>query len=119
MNITVKLNIDNAKIKSRISAAKKIAMFATSKQALDDCNYYCKEDQDGLINSSLTFSDFENGKLRWNTVYARMQYYLDSANTDINPNARKMWAHHAESVHGKDWQAVFEAALRKYLKEQK
>lgn len=117
MNVTVKIKIDTAKVKSRISAAKKKAMFDTAQQALKDCNYYCKEDQDGLINSSLTDSDFENGKLCWNTVYARKQYYLDAVRKDINPNARKMWAHHAESVHGKDWLAVFEAALRKYLKE--
>lgn len=117
MNVTVKININTAKIKSRISAAKKRAMHDTSQQALADCNYYCKKDQSSLIDSSQTYSDFENGKLCWNTVYARKQYYLDAARTDINPNARKMWAHHAESVHGKDWQVAFEAALRKHLKE--
>ena len=40
MNVTVKINVDTAKIKSRISAAEKRAMHDTSQQALTDCNYY-------------------------------------------------------------------------------
>lgn len=50
--------------------------------------------------------------------YAKLQYYLDAAKTDINPNARKMWAHYAESVHGKKWNEVYQAAFRKYAKEE-
>lgn len=60
-----------------------------STQALKDCNYYCKQDQDGLINSSIVHSDLENGVLIWKTPYARKQYYLDSACKDKNPNAKK------------------------------
>ncbi len=101
MAVTVKF--DKNAVKMRLLGATKKAIIATSTQALKDSNYYCKEDQEGLINSSITHSDFEKGLLIWKTPYAKMQYYLDSASKDKNPNAQKMWAHKAHSVHGKEW----------------
>lgn len=109
----MKVTFDRNATKLRLQAANQKATFATATQALKDCNYYCKEDQEGLINSSISSSDLDNGLLIWNKPYAKMQYYLDSTSLDPNKNARKMWAHHAHSVHGEQWQAVYQAALIK------
>ena len=47
------------------------------------------------------FSDFEKGKVIWQTPYARRLFYNPQYNfsKDANPNARGLWAEHAKSVH--------------------
>lgn len=48
---------------------------------------------------------------------ARRQYYLNSVRRDINPNARKMWAHYAASIHGNDWLKAMQQLFSRYAKE--
>ncbi len=115
MNVRVSLNINNAS--ARITKSAQKAVLITSEQALKDCNYYCKEDQDGLISSSEVHSELEKGILRWQTPYARMQYYLDAALKEKNPNARKMWAHYAASKNGNEWLAIYQKAFKEFAKE--
>lgn len=104
----VRVTLNKQAVLQRLTEQHKKAQMAMSQQALKDCNYYCKQDQDGLINSSITHSDFESGVLKWQTPYARKQYYLDSACKDKNPNAQKMWAHKAASEHKEDWRMIYE-----------
>lgn len=108
VNITFNKNATLEKLMER----HKIAQIKMSEQALKDSNYYCKQDQSTLISSSLVYSDYENGILKWHTPYARKQYYLDSAQTDKNPNAQKMWAHKAASVHQSDWLLIYEKVFK-------
>ncbi|MFI3206488.1 MAG: minor capsid protein [Clostridia bacterium] len=112
-----KFTFDKDKVVTRLVGASEKAIFITSEQALKDCNVYCKEDQEGLINSSLTASEPEKGLLIWNEPYAKKQYYLDSTNTDKNPKARKMWAHYAKSVHGKEWLETMQKAFKEKAKK--
>lgn len=109
-NVKVTLNTNG--IEERFLKLHKKAMYAMSSQALKDCNYYCKEDQEGLINSSILHSDLENGILKWQTPYARKQYYLDSASKDKNPNAQKMWAHKAGAEHKEDWKLIYDKVFK-------
>lgn len=108
----VKVTLNTKKIEERLLKQHKKAQYAMSTQALKDCNYYCKQDQDGLIGSSIIHSDLENGVLIWKTPYAKKQYYLDSARKDKNPNARKMWAHQASSEHKEDWLAIYDKVFK-------
>lgn len=108
----VKVTLNKAAVMARFEKQHKKAQFAMSQQALADCNYYCKQDQSGLINSSQTHSDLENGVLCWSTPYARKQYYLDSSCKDVNPNASKMWAQKAASEHKEDWKAIYEKVFK-------
>lgn len=108
----VKVTLNKTAVRERLEKQHKKAQFAMSQQALKDCNYYCKQDQSGLINSSQTHSDFENGVLCWSTPYARKQYYLDSTCQDVNPNASKMWAHKAASEHKEEWKAIYEKVFK-------
>lgn len=117
MDIRVTVKLDRAAVEERLKRSAEKAVFDTSQQVLKDSNKYCKQDQSTLISSSLIHSEPEKGRLRWKTPYARMQYYLDAARKDINPNARKMWAHYARTVHGAEWYAIFSAAFKKYSKE--
>lgn len=110
--MSVHINIDREAIILRIKQAKSQALTITSNEALKDCNYYCKEDQEGLINSSLIHSEPEKGILRWDTPYAKRQYYLSSVNKDKNIHASKMWAHKARAKHGDEWKEKFERAFK-------
>lgn len=111
------MKINTAKIINRVQNASDKAIFVTSQQALKDSNYYCKQDQSGLISSSLIHSDPDHGKLVWKTPYARRQYYLTATRTIVNRRARKMWAHVAAAEHKKDWLAVYRATLKKEMKK--
>lgn len=114
MSFTVRF--DRTACAARIrTAAEGRALLITSEQVLKDCNYYCKQDQSGLINSSLIHSQPEKGKLIWKTPYAKRQYYLNSASTDVNPNASWMWCHKAKARWGKDWQKMYNKAFKEDL----
>ena len=74
--MNLEINTDSFAVKAQIEADIKRVLPVLSQQILQDCNYFCKQDQGGLIASSQTASNFEEGTLIWNTVYAVMQYYL-------------------------------------------
>lgn len=113
MGVRVEINKDA--VRARIEAANKKALYVVSEQALGDCNYYCRVDQGTLRDSSERSSDLKNGQLVWDTPYAKRVYYTGSPSHDINPNASLMWCEVAQNQHGKDWEKVYEAALRDNL----
>ena len=100
---------------ARLEGAVAQATHITAQQALKDCNYFCKQDQSTLVDSSITHSRLEDGKLIWHTPYARKQYYLRATRLEVNANARFMWAHYAATKHKDDWLAVFRAAFARFL----
>lgn len=102
--MAVRINISEAKIKVKIDGIWGEGIGILANEILNDCNQYCKEDTGMLIASSLTHSKLDEGKLIWQTPYARRQYYkIRTAHTDVNPQARWKWAHFAKSVHMKQW----------------
>lgn len=111
-DVKVKVTFNMNAVEERLLKQHKKAQYEMSIQALKDCNYYCKQDQDGLIDSSIIHSDLENGVLKWQTPYAKKQYYLDNTRTDKNTNAQKMWAHKAASVHQKDWLLIYDKTFK-------
>ena len=84
-----------------------------SNQVLEDCNYFCKQDQKGLIDSSIIHSDLESGQLVWATEYAQKQYYLRTASRDMNANASWMWCHKAYNTFGDDWQLLLQKLIER------
>lgn len=102
---------------ARLTNAKNKAVFAVTEQALADSNNYCKFDQGELVESSKKASKPEEGLMIWDSKYARRQYYLDTANTDDNPNAQKMWAHVAHSKHNDEWQKKMQDEFKKQAKK--
>lgn len=106
MNFEV--NTDFAGIEASIHADVEEARHILAMQILVDCNYFCKQDQSGLIASSISESELERGELIWDTVYAVMQYYLGAASHEKNSNATKMWCEKAYAVFGKDWNTLLQ-----------
>ena len=93
-----------------------------SKEILDDCNYYCKEDTGALIASSESDSDLAHGHLVWDAaaqngyVYAARQHYIiPTARTGVNPNASWMWTHVAAANHIMEWVQSALRGMRRFL----
>jgi len=137
VNITFNKNATLEKLMDRHKAAQ----FAMSKQALKDCNEYCPKDAGTLESSSQTFTDYENGILKWQTPYARYLYYgivmvdpktgkacfpIDDqlysrknvskvkSNREIkyNGRGRKLWAEAAAAEHKDDWLLIYEKVFK-------
>lgn len=98
-----------------VNEAMKKAVAATSRQALDDCNYYCKQDYGALIQSSHVHSDINGGVLKWVTPYAEYQYTFPSARKDKNPNASPEWCARAEGDFKDQWERIFANAINKEM----
>ena len=105
------IHTDMAGVKTQVSADIDRVLPILSQQILKDCNYFCKQDQGGLIDSSLIASRPEEGDLVWDTVYANRQYWLPATCTDINSNAAYMWCHKAYDRFGDDWQRLLQKLL--------
>ncbi len=118
--MNVKISINSASVKARFTEKAHDALELMKTQVLKDCNYYTPKDQSVLINSSLIHSEVIDNSLylRWETPYARYQYYgvSQSGNPlvyshDKNPNACKMWAHKAEATKGEQWRRQLQKLL--------
>ena len=140
MSITVRFDV--AKIMQRIDASNSLAIFAMSEQVLADSNFYCPQDQDGLIDSSENASDLENGIIIWDTPYAQYLYYgvlmvgesgsawaklgekkhiaMPEKKLDFgkhpNANAQMQWFHKAKDIHLNQWLTAYENVFRNEMR---
>lgn len=142
--MNVKININSAAVKARMTEKTHDAMKLLMSNFLKDCNDYAPQDQSVLINSSIIHTEISAdwipplGKkvtseqlqalarakgseieirndsiamvLRWETPYARYQYYGVSTSGNplnyshvYNPHACKMWAHKAAAEKNEQW----------------
>ena len=75
-----------------------------ASEVLNDCNQYCKEDTGMLIASSFIHSKLDEGKLIWQTPYARRQYWeIRTAYRTVNPNATWRWCEYAKQRFLQKW----------------
>ena len=113
----VKMNIKPLHIQNKMLKAVKDGRPMLCSLILRDCNEYCKEDTGLLIVSSLVHSRFDKGLLIWRTPYAARQYYeIQTAHTDVNPNAVWRWVEHALSLHLDEWRRMAQAIPKLYGK---
>ena len=101
----VKINISRSGTTARITNTFNSNMVLLASEVLNDCNQYCKEDTGMLIASSFIHSRLDEGKLIWQTPYARRQYWeIRTAYTDVNPNASWRWCEQAKRKHLAQWE---------------
>ena len=101
----VKINISKSAVVAKVMTAFTDTLPELSEEILGDCNKYCKEDTGTLIASSLVHSVLSEGKLIWQTPYARRQYWaIRTAYRTVNPEARWRWCEYAKQHHMADWQ---------------
>lgn len=89
----------------RMRLAAKRAQFIVDQQVIKDSNYYCPQDTGNLQGSALLASPVGEGKVIWNTPYARRLYYNPQYNfsKDKNMNARGYWFEAAKSQYKAKW----------------
>lgn len=112
----VKIHISKHAVQAKIDTAFSNALPQLSEEILNDCNQYCKEDTGALIASSLTHSRPQEGKLVWQTPYAKRQYWaIRTAYKDVNPNASWKWCEVAKRKHLKKWERQAQRLLEMNL----
>lgn len=90
----VKINISTQHVETKVMTAWDKGLSALSEEILADCNEYCKEDTNALIDSSLTHSVLKEGKLVWQKPYAKRQYW--EIKTSLTPGRTWKWCETAK-----------------------
>lgn len=100
----VKINISRDGTVAKITNTFNSKMGLLASEILNDCNQYCKEDTGALIASSYIHSRLDEGKLIWQTPYAKRQYWeIRTAYQTVNPNAHWRWCEYAKQRHMAQW----------------
>ena len=106
----IKIQIDKNKVGARIMGAWDSALPILSEEILADCNEYCKEDSGALIKSSLIHSRPAEGKLVWETPYAKRQYW--AIETSLTAGRTWKWCETAKNKWRGRWQKLAEMLMR-------
>ena len=109
----VKIKIDPNQCSANVQGAWDKTLYALSAQILGDCNQYVKVDQHTLESSSYAHSILREGKLIWQTPYAKRQYW--AIETSLTPGRTWKWCETAKRKHMADWQKIAEKGLRDKL----
>lgn len=109
----VKININPNEVSAKVQGAWDKGLFALSSQILADCNEYCKEDTHALIDSSEEFSRLKEGKLIWDTAYAKRQYW--AIQTSLTPGRTWKWCETAKRKYKRVWNRIAEKGLKENL----
>ena len=128
------MSFDVKRAAARIKAVNDEALTDMGGHALEDISKHVPKDQDILHNSGLSDSDknAQGGRfaMRWTTPYAQYLWHGDvmhgnPTNRTYGPDkisftaalAREEWAKYASQVYGKEWEKVYQAALKRRLSE--
>lgn len=109
----MKLDINPEQIQAKIDAAWKKGLPVLANDILRDCNEFCKLDKGDLRGSSQMASRLEEGILRWDTPYARRQYW--GIPTAYEPGTCWQWCEAAKAKYGQRWAEQAEDAMKKNL----
>lgn len=113
--MAVTISINEYDIANKIDKACSKGLEMLSSEILKDCNYYCKERDGALIQSSLIHSDLKRGLLVWQTPYAARQYYeIRTAHKTKNPNATWRWVDVARTNKILEWAKKAQAITELY-----
>ena len=105
----VQIIVSKTQVEAKVKGAWEKALGPLSEEILADCNEYCKEDTGMLIASSLIKSRPQDGKLIWETPYARRQYW--AIRTSLTPGRTWKWCETAKGKHKSRWQRLAQKGL--------
>ena len=112
-DMPVKIQIDPNRCAAKVNNAWDKGLFILSSQILGDCNQYVKVDQHTMESSSYVASELREGKLVWDTPYAKRQYW--EIRTSLTPGRTFKWCETAKRKHKKDWEKLAEKLLKENL----
>ena len=100
----VKINIVKSAVEAKVQGAFQKGLPLLCEEIKNNCNQYCKEDSGELISSSDRHSRPQEGKIIWQTKYARRQYWeIRTAYKTVNPDASWRWCEVAKQKHLRQW----------------
>ena len=99
----VRIVIPSGTVEAKVKGAWDKGLALLSNEVLNDCNEYCKYENGALRGSSMINSILEEGKLIWQTPYARRQYW--EIKTALTPGTTWKWCETAKRKCSKRWQA--------------
>ena len=109
----VKIIMNRHNVETRVEYAFKKGMGVLANEILNDCNQYCKMDTGNLIASSYIHSKLDEGKLIWQTPYARRLYW--EIKTSLTPGRTWKWCEVAKRKHIEQWKRQAQRALEMNL----
>lgn len=112
ISINVNVQINERQVSGKINKGLDRAQFYLDQQVLKDSNYYIPKNEGYLEKSGILHSKIGEGKIIWNTPYARRLFYGTGYkfSKDKNPNASALWYYAAESQHKYDWYRIAQQA---------
>ena len=109
----VKIKINPNQCEAKVTNAWNKGLRKLTSEIRDDCNQYVKRDKGRLEGSSKEHSILEQGKIIWQTPYAKRQYW--EIRTSLIPGRTWKWCETAKRRHKADWQKQAEKGLRENL----
>lgn len=111
------ITVDVGKIQGKVEHAMKRAQVVLDEQIIKDSNFYAPEDIGTLIGSAQRSSAIGEGKIVWDTPYARRLYYNPQYNfsKDKNTNAQGLWYEMAKANHQGDWVKATQSEINKNI----
>ena len=106
----VRIKIDPHQVGLKVEGAWDKGLYVLSSQILGDCNQYVKVDQHTLESSSYAASQLKDGRLVWDTPYAKRQYW--AIETSLTPGRTWKWCETAKNKFMSDWNKLAEKLLR-------
>lgn len=112
----VRIQINIPQVGANVTGAWEKSLEPLATEIREDCNKYCKERDGTLIRSSLIHSQLDQGRLIWQTPYAKRQYWeIETAHKDKNPNASWKWCEVAKAKFKEKWKRLAERLLKEHL----
>ena len=97
-DVKVKMNFTAATLTAKVDKAWGKALPLLTEEIMNDAHQFVKVDKHTLEMSALTHSRPQEGKIIWQTPYARRQYWeIRTAHKDVNAKATWKWFHVAKS----------------------
>lgn len=105
----VRVTVDTDRMKKRLLNNVEMSRYLVTQQVLEDSNQYVPVDTWNLHNSAFLHSNLlKDGRIIWNTPYARRMYYGVGYkfSRDLNPKAQAKWYEKAKAVHRSQWREL-------------
>lgn len=111
--MSVKVSLDKMKVLERLNSATGKCTEVLANEVLKDSNNLARVDSGEMVRSSIRSSNLKEGKLIWNTPYAKKAYYVGNPSKDKNPNAQLMWAHKAVAQNKEKYKNILNEVLKR------
>ena len=113
MSKGTRFELDEIRVKAKLSGMTERAQYALDNQVLTDTNNFVPFDSGALIKSSSIASQPGKGVVKWQTPYARVQYYSRPNKSGANnPRATMRWFEAAKAAYLRNWIQVAKRAAR-------